>query len=122
MNLNDWKGIYPFDWPEIAASVKEKVGNRCERCGHPNDPPSGHMLGVHHLDRDKSNVADWNLAALCQRCHLHIEGKTLRQVYEMSLQSTTFGVNEDWLKPHLPGIINALKQRRQNEATQSRPT
>ncbi|GAH88897.1 unnamed protein product, partial [marine sediment metagenome] len=28
------------------------------------------MLTVHHLDGNKANCEDWNLAALCQRCHL----------------------------------------------------
>ena len=110
MNPNEWKGVYPFDWPEISASVKEKAGNKCERCRHPDDPPSGYMLTVHHLDRNKSNIADWNLAALCQRCHLHFESMTLRQIYHLSLQSAAFGVNEDWLKPHLDGIIEALQK------------
>jgi hypothetical protein len=35
------------------------------------------ILTVHHLDNDKANCCWWNLAALCQRCHLQIQGKVL---------------------------------------------
>lgn len=31
------------------------------------------ILTVHHLDEDKSNCRWWNLAALCQRCHLRMQ-------------------------------------------------
>jgi len=33
----------------------------------------GFGLTVHHLDKNKANLQHWNLAALCQRCHLKIE-------------------------------------------------
>lgn len=33
------------------------------------------ILTVHHLDGDKGNDAWWNTLALCQRCHLEIQGK-----------------------------------------------
>jgi hypothetical protein len=33
------------------------------------------ILTVHHLDGDKTNCRWWNLAPLCQRCHLQIQGK-----------------------------------------------
>lgn len=33
------------------------------------------ILTVHHLDMNKANCRWWNLAALCQRCHLQIQGK-----------------------------------------------
>jgi hypothetical protein len=31
------------------------------------------ILTVHHLDEDKANCRWWNLAALCQRCHLRMQ-------------------------------------------------
>lgn len=31
------------------------------------------ILTVHHLDEDKGNCRWWNLAALCQRCHLRMQ-------------------------------------------------
>ena len=36
---------------------------------------SWRILTVHHLDGDKGNCRWWNLTALCQRCHLEIQGK-----------------------------------------------
>ncbi len=35
------------------------------------------VLTVHHLTGDKADCRWWNLAALCQRCHLTIQGKVV---------------------------------------------
>lgn len=54
------------------------------------------ILTVHHLDGDKANLAWWNLAALCQRCHLEIQAKVvLERVYPHE--------HSDWFKPHAAG-------------------
>jgi hypothetical protein len=37
--------------------------------------PVPNVLTVHHLDEVKSNLQSWNLAALCQRCHLRIQAR-----------------------------------------------
>jgi len=66
---------YPPDWPDIARQVKDAADWRCEHCGHPHDPATGHVLTVHHLDGNPANCADDNLVALCQRCHLHIQAR-----------------------------------------------
>ena len=68
-------GEYPPNWPEVARHVKEAAGWKCERCGHPHDYENGYTLTVHHLDGRKWNLALWNLAPLCQRCHLKIQAK-----------------------------------------------
>lgn len=73
------RGEYPPDWKEIAAQAKSDASWKCVRCGHPHDVKSGHVLTVHHLDLDKSNCAWWNLAALCQRCHLRIQGRVVME-------------------------------------------
>lgn len=86
---------YPANWPAIAARVKAMAGERCERCGHPNE--EGHVLTVHHLDMDPSNCADWNLAALCQQCHLQIQAKVDWH------QQWMFHHNP-WLIPHIRGF------------------
>ena len=65
---------YPPDWPDIAKAVKEAAGWRCEHCGHPHDPAHGRTLTVHHLNGDKADCRPENLVALCQACHLHIQG------------------------------------------------
>jgi 5-methylcytosine-specific restriction endonuclease McrA len=68
-------GVYPEDWAEIAARVKESAYWQCENCGHRHDPAAGRCLTVHHLDGDKSNCVHENLVALCQVCHLHIQAR-----------------------------------------------
>lgn len=81
-------GDYPANWPEIAMRIKAAANRSCERCGHVHEPAAGYCLTVHHLDMDKSNCADWNLAALCQRCHLRIQGKV--------------DFLQQWMLPHSP--------------------
>jgi hypothetical protein len=52
------------------------------------------VLTVHHLDGNKLNCRWWNLVALCQRCHLEIQGKVKmerRWLYEHS----------EWFKPYV---------------------
>lgn len=95
------QGEYPENWPQIAEWVKEQNGWKCERCGHPHDPDSGHTLTVHHLDCDKSNCEDWNLAALCQVCHLHIQGKVFLAQFYMFEHS-------DWFVPHIVGYYGSI--------------
>jgi hypothetical protein len=54
------------------------------------------VLTVHHLDGDKANVQWWNLAALCQVCHLQIQGKvTMEQHYYLE--------HSRWFKPYVAG-------------------
>jgi hypothetical protein len=54
------------------------------------------ILTVHHLDGDKANLAWWNLAALCQRCHLEIQAKVvLERVYPHE--------HSTWFQPHAAG-------------------
>jgi 5-methylcytosine-specific restriction endonuclease McrA len=93
-----FRGDYPADFEEIARRCKERAGWKCERCGHDNDATTGHVLTVHHLDGDKSNNADWNLAALCQRCHLRIQGKIdFAQAYMLE--------HTPWMEPHVRGFL-----------------
>ena len=92
---------YPDNWAEIAQRIKAHAGWRCERCDTANDFDTRHVLTVHHLDGDKSNCAEWNLAALCQRCHLKIQARVeMRQGYMFE--------HSDWMKPHVDGRQAAL--------------
>ena len=118
---NEYKGSeYPPDWPEISRRVKDTAGRRCERCGHPDPIRTGEnryapgqypcdsecrheadgkqrMLTVHHLDCNKANCANWNLAALCQVCHLSIQGRVdFEQIYLFE--------HSNWMKPHIEGF------------------
>lgn len=96
MNHNQSSGEYPADWPDIARQVKDAADWHCIRCGHAHEPPAGYTLTVHHIDLDKSNCRWWNLAALCQRCHLRIQAKVdVKQVYAFE--------HTEWFKPYVAG-------------------
>jgi len=85
---------YPMDWPKISKRTKEEAGWRCIRCNTPDSP--GHVLTVHHLDMDRSNCLWWNLAALCQQCHLHIQAKIV-------MERIWFLPHSEWFKPYVAG-------------------
>lgn len=87
---------YPANWHEIARLVKESAGWRCVRCGHPHDVESGYVLTVHHLDMNPSNNAWWNTIALCQRCHLHVQGKVI-------LERPYMFEHSEWFRPYVAG-------------------
>jgi hypothetical protein len=87
---------YPRDWPEIAKRTKDEAGWRCVRCNHYHDPEMGYTLTVHHLDLNPLNSAWWNIPALCQRCHLHIQSKVFMEQRWMFKHS-------DWFKPFVAG-------------------
>jgi hypothetical protein len=54
------------------------------------------ILTVHHLDGVKHNCRWWNLAALCQRCHLQIQGKVqMERVYPWP--------HSEWFRPYVAG-------------------
>lgn len=98
---------YPENWHEIAARIKHGADWKCERCGHLNDRESGHVLTVHHLDGNKANCADWNLAALCQRCHLTVQA---RVKMDQGFFEDMLPVSE-WFKPHLDGYRAAKAKK-----------
>lgn len=97
---------YPDNWKEIAFRIKEKAGGKCERCGHVHEVETGYVLTVHHLDGDKTNCADWNLAALCQRCHLSIQGRIkMDQMFFEPLMPVS-----SWFEPHYAGYLASKKK------------
>ena len=100
--MNKFTGKYPPEWTkELRQQIREEADNKCERCGHPHDPQNGYALTVHHLDNNKSNCARWNLAALCQRCHLHIQGKVFLPQFYMFEHTA-------WIVPHVRGYYESL--------------
>jgi hypothetical protein len=70
---------YPYNWAQISQDVKDAANWHCVRCGHAHDIPAGYMLTVHHLDGRKNHCPHWNLAALCQRCHLVVQAKVIME-------------------------------------------
>jgi len=95
---------YPDDWSDIAKRIKDAAKWKCIRCKHPHDVESGHVLTVHHLDGNKANCEDWNLAALCQRCHLHIQSK-------VKMEQDYMFEHSEWFKPFIDGRSEALTER-----------
>lgn len=97
-------GDYPDNWPEIAKIVKDKADWKCIRCKHPHDIPAKYMLTTHHLDMFKPNCAWWNLAALCQRCHLSIQGRVV-------MDRVWMFDHTEWFIPYVAGFYAARYAR-----------
>ncbi len=54
------------------------------------------ILTVHHMTGEKADCRWWNLAALCQRCHLAIQGKVqMARVWPWP--------HTDWFRPYAAG-------------------
>jgi len=97
-------GVYPKNWDKIAEEVKKKNGYKCEKCKHKHEVETGYMLTVHHLDGDKSNCEEWNLAALCQRCHLKYQaGKNI--MMENNQEVFKFFKKNEWYLKHINGAL-----------------
>ena len=93
-------GNYPPNWNEIATACKKAAGWQCVRCGAPNQ--TGRVLTVHHLDMNPSNCEWWNIAALCQQCHLQIQAKVRIEQPYLFEHST-------WFKPYVAGYYASLR-------------
>lgn len=52
---------------------------------------------VHHLDGNKANCVWWNLLAVCQRCHLHVQAR-------VDPQAPYFLEHSEWFKPYAAGF------------------
>jgi hypothetical protein len=87
---------YPIDWPEIATRTKNEAGWKCVRCGAAHSREGWRILTVHHLDGDKANCRWWNLVALCQRCHLTIQGK-------VKMDQAYLYPHSEWFRPYVAG-------------------
>lgn len=111
---------YPFEWHKtVKHLVREQAGHRCVRCMHPyrqgvsdpiyspcdarctHDPrkSSHRVLTVHHLrlgQEAKRDLRWWNLVALCQRCHLKIQGK-------VQMERIWPWPHSEWFKPYAAG-------------------
>lgn len=67
---------YPDNWDEIAATIKDRAGWKCEQCGLV--PISRRRIrhaqtnvdGGDRIDRMENGFPPENLVALCPRCHL----------------------------------------------------
>ncbi len=88
---------YPLHWEQLANVVKDAAYWRCIRCDRAHNPSAGYTLTAHHWDGDKANCHWWNLMALCQRCHLHIQAK-------VHPHDSWMFEHTDWCKPYAAGF------------------
>jgi len=68
------KNLYPRNWKEIVARIRQRSGGRCELCGAENYKPhpvtgSVVVLTVMHLNHNPADCSDYNLKDSCQKCH-----------------------------------------------------
>lgn len=61
--------VYPPNWDEIAAAVKEKRRYKCEDCGKRLVDENSRFLHAHHINGRKDESNEENLRVLCVRCH-----------------------------------------------------
>ena len=74
-----------------------------------------HPDRLHHLNGGKLDCRWWNLAALCQRCHLRIQGRVvMARVWPWE--------HSDWFKPYVAGYYASvyLGEELDREQTQER--
>ncbi len=92
------EGDEPFETGEWLATTllpPFTVGGQISESGQPYEA-HWRILTVHHLDNNKANCRWWNLAALCQRCHLTIQGRVvMARVWPWE--------HTDWFKPYVAG-------------------
>ncbi len=93
--MRRFTGQYNADGQQKRREARERAGNKCIRCGSPSVP--GKILTTHHFDGNKSNDEWWNLLALCQVCHLQIQGRVDPEI-------PYFLEHSDWLKPYVAGF------------------
>jgi hypothetical protein len=93
----------------VRLSYDADDGSRVERLPHDLATEAGVVVGygktvearwriltVHHLDGDKANCRWWNLVALCQRCHLQIQGK-------VKMDRRWLHEHSAWFRPYVAG-------------------
>jgi hypothetical protein len=109
---------YPENWLEIAATVKQAAGYRCNRCDLKCLPPHNsyrHLdlslrrklsAQVHHLDGNPAQNDKSNLVCLCSGCHL--------RMHRHRPQPTPGQLS---LKLKLPKVRKARKQKQNWQLT-----
>lgn len=69
---------YPDNWSDIRTSILRRANDCCELCHAVNGSPhwltgSKVVLTVAHINQKVTDNRDYNLLALCQRCHNKID-------------------------------------------------
>jgi 5-methylcytosine-specific restriction endonuclease McrA len=86
---------YNPDGKQKRDEARARAGHKCIRCGSPS--VTGRILTVHHFDGNKANDEWWNLMALCQVCHLQVQGK-------VDPETPFFLEHSEWAKPYVAGF------------------
>ena len=82
------KSGYPRNWKEIRERILSRANNRCEFCGvenltyrynHQTCKYAYIVLTIAHIDHTPENCSDYNLKALCQRCHNQYDAEHRKQ-------------------------------------------
>lgn len=89
--------IAPKERKALHNAVREQADGKCIRCGHVHEVVTGYVLTVHHFDGNKANNEWWNLMALCQRCHLKVQGR-------VNPNLPYFLEHSEWAKPYVAGF------------------
>jgi hypothetical protein len=82
--------------------MRSEVGFRCERCGAPELPDSGHTLTTNLLIEELGVVTRANLVVLCRHCQGHTRHLTLRNLANQLEMFDPFEFR--WLQPHLEAL------------------
>ena len=76
LNLNpNWMGgisfhPYPIGWNKtFKEQIRYRDGYKCQICSKP-EVECRRKLDIHHIDYNKSNLAESNLISLCGSCHV----------------------------------------------------
>ena len=83
----------PFRWDDM---VMPAGGLPHGEVPEPDRYAQWRILTVHHLNGIKWDCRWWNLAALCQRCHLTIQGRVI-------MERVWVWEHTEWFKPHAAG-------------------
>ena len=94
----DYKKYGP-NWKILRYKILDRAQGKCELCSAGIKEPhpitgSKVVLTVHHVNFNIQDNRDYNLIALCQRCHLRLDmpnkvdkRKATKRLYEMSFRS-----------------------------------
>lgn len=91
-------GPYRYEWNGIWEHAEEgrSAGTVADFIAPRTVEAQWRILTVHHLDGDKAHCRWWNLTALCQRCHLVIQGK-------VRMERRWLREHSEWFRPYVAG-------------------
>jgi hypothetical protein len=103
------KDLYPENWMEIRERIRERAGDKCEKCGVVNhswinrftreiclqdeEDAIRVVCTTAHLDHDPRNCADENLRFWCQRCHNQYDVKHRKETRHTSRMKGQLEIN-----------------------------